>query len=591
MGLTVIKTAFNGFGVRILSDGIYFCAEIPCANTAGIKIVSLDSGKEKYSIEIPKECAIGDVYSCLVKDLDISGCGYAFFSDNNVFPDKYATGFAPEKTFRDCALALFIKPVFPKDFETDHPLLTPYSDSVLYLLHVKGFTAMDNSAEEPRGTFEALSKKTGYLKELGVTGIILMPVFENVGRENYWGFVPSYHYAIKRSLSGNFDTGYSFACMVKEMHSEGIEVIMTMFFDYNTETSYINEVCTYYRTVYHVDGFRFVGGGINSSAIIANPFLKDSKLLFENIETGDVTVSPSKYKNVGIISHRFLSNARRFLKGDDDLVSYMSFAVRENSRLCAPVRNITDFAGFTLWDMVSYNRKHNESNGEDNTDGTNYNYSWNCGEEGPSKKIKVGKLRAKQIRNAAVITFLSQGTPMLVSGDECLNSNGGNNNPYNQDNPTGWVNWRKTKASADFFLFVKNLIAFRKRHSVLHQPKELMLFDYMSCKNPDVSFHGEEAWKLDQTPASREFAVLYSGDYARQYTGKTEDSVYIAYNMHWEEREFALPDMKGSSEWYLLYSSDGSTSEDFDESNMTLVNSKVYKASGRSVSILIQKKK
>ena len=132
-----------------------------------------------------------------------------------------------------------------------------------------------------------------------------------------------------------------------------------------------------------------------------------------------------------------------------------------------------------------------------------------------------------------------------------------------------------------------NLAAFRKRHSVLHQPKELMLFDYMSCKAPDVSFHGHEAFKIDQSPVSREFAVLFFGDYSKQYTGKKEDSVYIIFNMHWEKKEFVLPMTTKTKRWRLLYSTGGSTDESFDESKAGLVETESYVAEGRSISVLL----
>ena len=176
---------------------------------------------------------------------------------------------------------------------------------------------------------------------------------------------------------------------------------------------------------------------------------------------------------------------------------------------------------------------------------------------------------------------------MLLAGDEFLNTQNGNNNPYCQDNETGWTVDRNDKASRDFNKFVASLIAFRKRHSVLHQPKELMLFDYMSCKAPDVSFHGREAFKIDQSPVSREFAVLYFGDYSKQYKGIKEDSVYIIYNMHWEKKEFVLPLKEKTKKWRLLYSTDGSTDESFDESLAIELTGDTYIAEPRTVSVLL----
>jgi len=376
--------------------------------------------------------------------------------------------------------------------------------------------------------------------------------------------------------------------MVKAFHDKGLECIFMMQYLPDTSEDYIIDSLKYWLFTFHADGFRLVGPNVHAQKILDEPIFKNTKIITDNFNFGDYKPSSiSKFKNLGALNGNFEAGARRFIKGDEDLVSYFSFAVRENAKYYSPLRYITDFAGFTLWDLVSYNVKHNDNNDEGNTDGTDYNYSWNCGAEGESGKRNVRKLRLKQVRNAMLLCILSQGTPMLLGGDEFLNTQNGNNNPYCQDNETGWITDRNDKASRDFTRFVSNLIAFRKRHSILHQPKELMLFDYMSCKAPDVSFHGREAFKIDQSPVSREFAVLYFGDYSKQYTGKKEDSVYIIYNMHWEKKEFVLPLKEKTKKWRLLYSTDGSTDESFDEKKANVLDSDTFMAEGRSISVLL----
>lgn len=194
-------------------------------------------------------------------------------------------------------------------------------------------------------------------------------------------------------------------------------------------------------------------------------------------------------------------------------------------------------------------------------------------------------------KNALILSFICQGSPVLRGGDEWLDTCFGNNNPWCQDNETGWVKYAKTKTSNEFFEFTKGLLEFRKKHTVLHQPYELKLLDYMSCKLPDISFHSEEPFRMDQDPVSRSFAFLLCGKYAKQYTKKEEDSIYVIFNMYWEEVRFALPVNDLNHEWFKLLCTDGSTDQSFDESKMTSYNEDYYLAPKRSVSIFILKEK
>ena len=196
---------------------------------------------------------------------------------------------------------------------------------------------------------------------------------------------------------------------------------------------------------------------------------------------------------------------------------------------------ITSHNGFTLADLVSYDGKHNEANGENNQDGPDYNYSWNCGAEGATRRKAVLELRKKQMRNAFFLLLMAQGTPCLLAGDEFANSQKGNNNVYCQDNETAWLNWKQLEKEKELFDYVRNLIALRKRLPILHSEKPLLGRDEMSCGVPDVSYHGESAWQIPQNVASRQLGVYYHGE------GESEGDCFIAYNMHWTEHKFALP--------------------------------------------------
>ena len=211
---------------------------------------------------------------------------------------------------------------------------------------------------------------------------------------------------------------------------------------------------------------------------------------------------------------------------------------------------ITSHTGFTLCDLVSYDGKHNEANGERNQDGPDYNYSWNCGTEGPSRKRSVMTLRKNQMKNAFLLLLLSQGTPCILAGDEFGNTQDGNNNVYCQDNETAWLNWGRQKSYEDLFRFVKRLIALRKSNPVFHQRQALLGLDRTACGIPDVSYHGENAWQVKNEVSSRQLGVMYSG------AGVGDCDCFVAYNMHWLPHSYALPSPGKGKCWHLALDTD-----------------------------------
>ena len=221
---------------------------------------------------------------------------------------------------------------------------------------------------------------------------------------------------------------------------------------------------------YHIDGFILNPFVISTESVHADPFLKNTKIMEH--ELGFQTVM------------------RRFLKGDEGMIHDVIYWLKHHSKEQGIFNYITDQNGFTLNDLVSYDAKHNEENGEHNQDGPDYNYSWNCGAEGPSRKKAVMELRNHQIFNAFFLLFLAQGTPCMLAGDEFGNSQKGNNNVYCQDNPIGWTDWRGLEKKKELHDFVKELIAFRKSHPILTPERELQGIDLSCCGVPDVSYHG-----------------------------------------------------------------------------------------------------
>ena len=271
---------------------------------------------------------------------------------------------------------------------------------------------------------------------------------------------------------------------------------------------------------------------------------------------------------------------RRFLKGDEGVVTDVMYQTRKRWDLEGIYNCITTHTGFTLKDLVSYDGKHNEANGENNQDGPDYNYSWNCGAEGLTRKKAVLELRKNQMRNAMFLLLLSQGVPCILAGDEFANSQKGNNNVYCQDNPIGWLNWRNLLKEQEMYQFVKQLIKFRKKYRLFHQEKELLGIDQSGCGMPDVSYHGEMAWRAPTEVASRQIGIYYSSQ------DKEEADCFVAYNMHWLEHEFALPALKKGRKWYRA----ASTKEGILKDLVVLENQRNIELDEREIVVLVSGK-
>ena len=245
----------------------------------------------------------------------------------------------------------------------------------------------------------------------------------------------------------------------------------------------------------------------------------------------------------------YRQDMRRYLKGDEGLMNQVLYYQRRNPKEYGVVNYLADYDGFSLYDCVSYEKKHNEANGENNHDGNDVNFTWNCGIEGDSRKKSVLELRQKQIKNALTFVLLAQGIPFIFSGDEFANSRNGNNNCYCQDNESGWIHWKKTRFSEDITDYVRFLIRLRKKNQILHMKEELLGIDMEGCGYPDISYHGIKAWIPDLSYVSRMMGILLCGKYAPD---KQEDFLYLAYNMHWEMHKLALPKLPKDKVWVKI---------------------------------------
>jgi glycogen operon protein len=250
---------------------------------------------------------------------------------------------------------------------------------------------------------------------------------------------------------------------------------------------------------------------------------------------------------------------RRFLKGDTDVLADVKERIigspdlyaSQGRGIKASVNFITAHDGFTMMDLVSYNSKHNEANGEDNRDGENNNNSWNCGCEGATDDAYINRLRHRQVKNAVTMLMVSQGIPMVLSGDEMGNSQLGNNNAYCQDNEIAWLDWNDLEKNADLFRYFKRIIKFRRQHKVLRYDEHLQHSDYLGLGYPDFSWHGVKAWQPESGHNNLTVAFMLNGQYATT-DGVPDDFIYVAMNMHWETHGFELPQLPDSMAWHVF---------------------------------------
>lgn len=384
--------------------------------------------------------------------------------------------------------------------------------------------------------------------------------------------------------------------MVKQLHEAGLEVVVELYFTGDEPPDYVLGAMRHWVRDYHVDGIHLVGHA-PMGYVRNDPYLSGVKLWGSDwggddpgggdgfgFDGGNAGVGGSvgRTGNAGPavpgagarlpavgrtvrgqgggaparpmpadVCHDFLVTMRRFLKGDEGMLGGVCAAITGRAPGRGALKFISHTNGFTLMDMVSYDRKHNEANGERGQDGSDYNYSWNCGVEGPSRKKAVMGLRKRQMRNALVMLFLSQGTPMILAGDEFGQSGKGNNNPYCQDNDITWLNWKLLETNRDLFAFMKFIIGFRRRHRIFSLPGAPQMMDTLACGYPDISFHGEQAWRPEFENYRRELGVLYCGLYAKDATHGVDNTFYVLYNMHWEPHVYSLPRPPRGQVWHL----------------------------------------
>jgi isoamylase len=452
------------------------------------------------------------------------------------------------------------------DWEGDTPLRRPFAETVIYEMHVGGFTKHPSSGvtASKRGTYAGLAEKTPYLADLGVTAVELLPVFQFDHQDaplglNYWGyqpisfFAPHHAYSSRQDPLGALD---EFRDMVKALHRAGIEVILDVVFNHTTEGGddgpticyrglandfyyilqedksryadysgcgntlnanqpivrrLIQDSLRYWVTEMHVDGFRFdlasilsrdeQGRPLSNPPVLwdieSDPLLAGTKLIAEAWDAaGLYQVGTFVGDTWQEWNGRFRDDVRRFLKGDDHSVSGIASRLlgspdiygQDQREAEQSINFVTCHDGFTLSDLVSYNQKHNEENGDQNRDGSNDNLSWNCGVEGPTDDPAIEALRNRQVRNFFTLCLASAGTPMILMGDEMRRTQHGNNNAYCRDDERVWLDWTLLEKHADIHRFVKELIAFRQRRDVVTADRTLSLNELL--ERAKIEWHG-----------------------------------------------------------------------------------------------------
>ena len=589
-------------GVTVIGDEVNFA--ITAKYGSNCQVVLYEKGKDEEVARIPFENAqvIGNVYAMSVSGLDYSKYYYNFSVDGEIVTDEYAKALSGKKNWWkacDNLKGIIINDDY--DWQQDAPLNIPFDETILYRMHVRGFTKHATSKVKHKGTYLGIVEKIPYLKELGINMIELMPAYEfnEIKKENatsmkgqfaiespvlnYWGYTDGYAFAPKASFAWTNTPGgevEEFKYLVRELHKNGIEISMEFFFPQGTNPKLILDCLHYWVMEYHIDGIHANCEEAVMRMVETDNLLCTTKIFTYSFSNNtDFYGRKSEIRNIANFNDDFMVCARRFIKGDEDMLNTMAYKIKANPPGVAVVNYVANHNTFTLYDTVSYDRKYNEANGENNRDGAVYNYSWNCGAEGDTRKRKIMDLRKRQIKNALCLVFLSQGVPMLYAGDEMCNSQKGNNNPYCLDNEISWTNWNTNAMAKEILEFTKNIIAFRKKHKVLHLSQETRQMDYKSYGLPDMSYHGSKAWYADFSHFNRHFSVMYCGKYALLDKAGEEQDIYIAYNMYWENQEFGVPSVRNKKKWHLEFSTDGNKKDcDID---------RMYEAPGRSISVLV----
>lgn len=676
-GFQIRPGFFREFGAVAIPGGVNFTIHTHGATSCELLLFHRKAEEPYAVIPFPESYRIGFCYSMIVFDLDIEEFEYAYrldgpydekkglrFDKNKILLDPYARAVTGQSQWghvnnaQHGYRARVVQSNFDWGDQRHHSI--PMEDLIIYELHVRGFTMDESSGVKHHGTFEGLREKIPYLKELGVNAVELMPIFEfdemrdvRLIDENelidFWGYNPVSFFAPNTSYCSSMEynrEGLELKTLIKDLHDNGIEVILDVVFNHTAEGNefgpcfsfkgfdnniyymltpdghYYNfsgcgntlncnhpvvrdmilECLRYWVIEYRVDGFRFdlasiLGRNDDGTPLSQPPLLRslafDSilgnvKLIAEAWDAGglyQVGSFPS-WKRWAEWNGRYRDDMRRFLKGDDFLAQTAAARITGSPDLYDPayrggnasINFLTCHDGFTLYDLYSYNQKHNEANGWGNTDGADDNNSWNCGVEGETDDPAILALRKRLMKNACAVLLCSRGTPMFLSGDEFADTRYGNNNPYCQDNLISWLDWSLLKKNKDLFDFFQYMIRFRKDHPVIRKDLEP---SYLGV--PAMSTHGLTPDETNFSGNSHVVCVRFAGyDEATQ----KEDLVYLAVNSGWFPVTLTLPELPEHYKWKVAVNTGDPKCQFFHKNSMPTVESKIFLGE-RSVIIFV----
>ena len=562
-GTVDMKTAV-GFpfpqGCTVEGQTANFSVAVPEGQTCELIIYKKGARASAFSQEMPYSDVAGNLHFLSVVLEQPEDYEYCYKIGGKIVPDPYGKAFSGREHWsvsKGKEKRKLRTRIVTDTFDwgkSQFPHLKK-EDVIAYSLHVRGFTKHSSSGVAHKGTFDGVTEKLPYLQKLGINQIHLMPVYEfdeNQRHVNYWGYGKAYFFAPKASYAAG-DPVNEMKLLVRQMHLAGIEVILEMPFTEGTTFSLILDCLRYWVMQYHVDGFIVNPYICNPDELAKDPVLAKSKILKK--EDG--------FQNV----------MRRFLKGDEGMIRDVICQLKNQDTQL--YNYIASHNGFTLCDVVSYDGKHNEANGENNLDGPDYNYSWNCGAEGYSRKKAVNELRKNQIFNAFFLLLFAQGMPCILSGDEFMNTQKGNNNAYCQDNLISWLDWNQLSRQEELYTFVCRLIALRK--ACMKQTAKKSEDTMGRSGIPQISYHGEDAWQMPAGRASRQLGVFYHEE-------STEKDFYIAYNMHWLSHSFALPSLPKGMEWVCIA---GTKEGVLDEKEAVPVKDKKVQLEERTIKVFV----
>lgn len=566
------------------------------------------------------------------------------FNKNDVLIDPYAQKLVPRRWGDP---SLYGKepccqiPDHDFDWQGDTPLKTPLNETIIYELHVRGFTRSDSAEVQSPGTYRGIIEKIDYLKALGIKAVELMPIaefdehdipfhnpFSGEKLKDFWGYNSINFFSLKSGYAADPQNHIrEFKEMVLALHQAGIEVYLDIVFNHTGESGYdgvttsfrgidnpiyylldprtreymnfsgcgntmncnhpivrelIRSALRYWVTEMHVDGFRFDLAAILGrdkqgnvlpdppmlEIIAEDPILRDTKIIAEAWDAAGLyqVGSFSTDSRWSEWNGKFRDDVRSFFVGQKNSVEKLATRIAGSSDLYQPssrgpsnsINLITSHDGFSIFDLVSYENKHNEPNGENNLDGENHNISWNSGVEGHTESREIQQMRMRRIKSMLLTLMFSQGVPMIRAGDEFGFSQNGNNNVWCQDNETAWLDWTLMKKNEELLRFFTNVIALRRQHQVFRRDT---FFDV--DENPqtaEIIWQSLEPGTTDWSPSCSHLAFLLNG--ARL----ADDHFFVMLNGSRQETvNFTLPAPPANSasgKWHVILNTSAPYPED-----------------------------